>query len=204
MEDVDIKTVNPEIEEESSETKGEEEPLEKKTKAELIEIIGETRIQSEKNYDLYLRAKAETENIKKRNTKEKAEWVKYANEGLIKEILPVLDNLEKALSHSSDKNSLQALREGVELTLKGLMDGLKKSGVQEIEALGAPFDPCFHQAVSELQDDEVDAGLVLKELQKGYALNGRLIRPSMVVVSKGKGTKPGNNDESSARASCEE
>jgi molecular chaperone GrpE len=81
---------------------------------------------------------------------------------------------------------LNALREGVELTLKGLKDNLAKSGLVEVRTEDEPFDPLFHQAVSELADEKVEAGMILHELQKGYMLHERLIRPAMVVVSKGK------------------
>ncbi len=165
--------------------KTEEKPLEKMTKAELLEKIKGLQEESKKNYDLYLRSQAEMENIKKRNAKEKEEWIKYANETLIKEILPVMDNLENAISHTQNENSLQSLKEGVELTLKGLKDSLVKSGLAEVKAEGEPFDPCFHHAVSELEDKSVKAGIIIQELQKGYLLNQRLIRPAMVVLSKG-------------------
>ena len=96
-----------------------------------------------------------------------------------------MDNLEKAISHSQDENSLEALREGVELTLKGLIDTLAKVGLEEVEAKGESFDPNFHHAVSELEDENVEQGVVIEELQKGYRLRERLIRPALVVVSKG-------------------
>jgi len=179
-----------------------EKPAESMTKEELIDGLKEMKEKSAKDYDLYLRSLADIENMKKRHAKEKEEWLKYSNESLIKDILPVLDNLEKALSHAREGNSIRALREGVDLTLKGLKEGLAKSGVKEIEALGLPFDPCFHEAVSQMEDDGVAAGHVLQELQKGYILNGRLIRPSMVVVSKG--TASGSVDESSQGVSCKE
>ena len=165
--------------------KPDEKPLEKMTKSELLEKINELKEASDKNHDLYLRSEAEIENIKKRNRKDKEEWVKYANETLIKEILPVMDNLEMAISHSQEENSIQALMEGVELTLKGLRDVLGKSGLEEVKAEGEPFDPNFHHAVSEQADGDVEPGIILQELQKGYMLKKRLIRPAMVIVSKG-------------------
>lgn len=175
--------------------KAKEKPLEKMTKSELLEKLQVLQEESEKNHDLYLRSEAEIENIKKRNKKEKEEWVKYANETLIKEILPVMDNLEMALSHSNNENSLHALREGVELTLKGLRDTLEKSGLEEIKAEGEPFDPNYHHAVSEQEDENVEAGIILQELQRGYTLNKRLIRPAMVLVSKGKADYAGDHNE---------
>jgi molecular chaperone GrpE len=164
----------------------EEPPLDKMRKSELIKKIGLLQEQSDKNYGLFLRSQADLDNFKKRTRKEKEDWIKYSNETLVKEILPALDNLEKAISHSRDENSLEALREGVELTFKGLKDTLSKAGLEDVKALGEPFDPLFHQAVSEQENEEVEAGNVLLELQKGYTLHQRLIRPSMVVVSNGK------------------
>ena len=163
----------------------EKKPVEQMTKAELKEELQEVLRTSEENYDLFLRSQADIENLKKRNAREKEEWIKYSNESLIKELLPVVDNLEKAISHSQDENSLEALREGVELTLKGLRDTLAKVGLEEVATKGEGFDPNFHHAVSELEDENVEPGVVIEELQKGYRLRERLIRPALVVVSKG-------------------
>jgi molecular chaperone GrpE len=171
---------------ENTEEGVEEKLLEDLEKADLIQKVKETQEEAQKNYDLYLRSQADIENIKKRNRKEKEDWVRYANETLIKEILPVMDNLEMAIAHSRDGNSLDALREGVELTLKGLIGALEKSGLDLVKAKGETFDPSFHEAVSQQEDDKVEAGKVIHEIQKGYLLNNRLIRPAMVVVSKGK------------------
>lgn len=176
--------------------------LKKLTKAELIEKIDELQQEVKKQYDLFIRSQADMENLRKRSKKEKEEWVKFANETLIKNLLPVMDNLENAISHSHNGNSVETLREGVELTLKGMKDTLEKNGLKEIQAQGQPFDPCFHEAVSQQEDDSVAAGVVLRELQKGYSLNERLIRPAMVVVSKG-GAESSMDDESPLDSSCE-
>jgi len=159
-------------------------PLEKLTKAELIQKLKEAEESAKKYFDLYVRSQAEMENLKKRLRREKEEFLKFANESLIKELLPVVDNLENAIRHAQDENSVHALREGLELTLKGMRDALSKAGVEEVKALGERFDPNFHYAVSQEETSEVETGTVLQELQKGYLLNQRLIRPSMVVVSK--------------------
>ena len=172
-------------ESDDKDSKIKEVPLEKLSKTELIEKVEEARGLAEKNQDLYLRSQAEIENIKKRNQKDKAEWIKYSNESLIKELLPVIDNLEKAITHTNNESSADAIRNGIELTLKGLTDTLSKSGLEEIAAKGERFDPCIHHAVSQEEDDTVEPGTVLQELQKGFTLNERLIRPAMVVVSKG-------------------
>ena len=159
-------------------------PLERMTKRQLLKKMKELQESVERNFDLYVRSQAEIENNKKRFQKDKEELAKYSNELLIKQLLPVMDNLEKAIAHSENKNSIDALTEGVDLTLKGLKDTLEKSGLEEIKALDEPFDPNFHQAVSEQKDNNKKSGTVLEELQKGYILNKRLIRPAMVIVSR--------------------
>ena len=182
---------------EKKDQEAEEKPLEKCSKAELIEKIKKSQEESKNNYDLFLRSEADSENLKKRNKKEKEAWIKYANEKIAKDLLPVLDNLENAISHSKNEGSLDALREGVELTHKGMKDTLLKSGLEEVKALDERFDPSFHHAVSEQENEKVKAGLICYELQKGYTFNQRLIRPAMVVVSKGKpGDGPTPDDPS--------
>lgn len=173
----------------------------KLTKAKLLEKIDALQEEVKKQYDLFIRSQADMENLRKRSKKEKEEWVKFANETLIKNLLPVIDNLENAISHSRNGNSIETLREGVELTLKGLKDTLEKAGLKEIPAQGQSFDPCFHEAVSQQEDDLVPAGVVLHELQKGFSLNERLIRPAMVVVSKGR-AESSTDDESPIDSSC--
>ena len=160
--------------------------VEDMTKQELLKKLSETDEEAQENYNLYMRTYAEMENIKKRGIKEREDLAKYANESLIKEILPVIDSLEKAIAHAKDDENSSALAEGLELTRDDLMKKLEKAGLEEVEALGKPFDPNFHEAVSQQKDDTVAPGHVMIELQKGYVLNGRLIRPSMVVISSGK------------------
>ena len=162
---------------------------EEMTKQELLIKLTDTQEEAENNYDLYMRTYAEMENIKKRGIKEREGLAKYANESIIKEILPVIDNLDKAISHAQNDENSSALVEGLELTRDGLMKALQKAGLKEVEALGKPFDPNFHESVSQQIDDTVAPGHVVMELQKGYLLNGRLVRPSMVVISQGKATK---------------
>ena len=159
-------------------------PLEKMTKRQLLNRVKEIQKTADKNFDLYVRSQAEIDNLKKRFQRDKTELCKFSNESLIKKLLSVGDNLEKAIAHSENDNSLDVLREGVELTLKGLMDTLEREGLESVKALDEPFDPNFHEAVSELQDNSAKPGTVIQELQKGYILNQRLIRPAMVIVSK--------------------
>jgi len=172
------------IDPEDGSTNNEEIPLSEMTKKQLIERISEVQALADSNMDNYLRSQAEMENMKKRFQKDKQELIKYGNEALTKQLLPVADNLEKALDHSKDEKSLEALREGVDLTLKGLLDVLEKAGVEVVKSVGEPFDPNFHEAVSEQADESAAPGTVVKELQKGYLLNQRLIRPAMVIVNK--------------------
>jgi molecular chaperone GrpE len=161
-----------------------EKPLEDLTETELIEKINALKGLSEKNYDLYVRSQAEMENMKKRFRREKEDWFKYSNETLIKEILPIMDNLERALCHATGETALPTLKEGVELTLRGLKTALGKCGLEEVKAEGETFDPGLHEAVFHADDDNAEPGKVVKEIQKGYLLNKRLIRPAMVSVSK--------------------
>jgi len=184
-----------ETEAESKVGGGEQKPIDEMSREELLEAYRTLRDESERNKDLYLRSMAEVENIKKRTAKDKEEWVKYANETLLKSLLPVIDNLEKAIEHTGDKSSVKAIADGLELTLKGFRDSLSKSGVNEVKASGAPFDPRLHEAVYEVNDDQTPDGIVVQELQKGYTLNGRLLRPAMVVVSKGGGSASVKTEE---------
>ena len=136
-------------------------------------------------YDRFLRVSAEFENYKKRSAREMSEFKKFANEALIKELLLIIDNLELAINSSKDEeNSNNGLIEGIDMTLKKLLKILGEFGLKQIESLENPFDPNFHQAVMQEETDKHSQNTVIKELQKGYILNERLLRPAMVVVSK--------------------
>jgi len=165
-----------------------ETPLEEMTRDQLIEKIKTTQAEAAKNFDLHLRSRAEIENLKRRFQRDKDDLSKFANEVLIKQLLPVIDNLEKALEHAQGRDALDALKEGVRLTLKGLKDVLSKEGLEEVKAEGAPFDPNYHEALMQKEDDSVPAGTVIQACQTGYVLNERLVRPALVVVSKEKDT----------------
>ena len=139
------------------------------------------------NYDRFLRISAEFENYKKRSEREINEFRKYANESLIKEILSVADNLERALDSSrNNKQADTGLVEGVDMTLKEILNIFEKFSVKPVESLGKPFDPTFHQAVMQEQTDGHPENTVINEIQKGYMMHDRLIRPAMVVVSTSK------------------
>lgn len=166
------------------EERGSKGRLEDLSQSELIEKLQAAQTDRDRHFDFYLRSQAEMENLKKRFQKEKDGLIRFANESLIKDLLPVADNLEKAMNHSRGETGLEGLREGIDLTLKGLMETLKKAGVQEVSAQGLPFDPNYHDAISEIENNEVDQGTVIQELQKGYLLNNRLLRPATVIVSR--------------------
>lgn len=135
--------------------------------------------------DKYLRVYAELENFKKRAAKEKANWIKYANEDPLKEFLTVLDNLSRAKDHSNTSSELSQWAEGVSLTIKQFEDILTRFGVTPIKALGTPFDPSVHQAMSQVESDQED-GIVIEEFQTGYRLHDRVLRPALVAVAKKK------------------
>ena len=154
--------------------------------------------EAEEYLDHLKRLKAEFENYKKRTQREMDQLRKFANESLIKDVLLSVDNLERALaiSYNNHEDAFKALREGVEMTLKGLLDTLKRFGVAPVESLGKPFDPNLHHAISQQESDKHPENTVLEELQKGYRLRERLIRPAMVVVSK----KPNAKQEGKSKA----
>lgn len=141
--------------------------------------------EAEQNRDKYIRAAAELENFKKRTSREMSDLRKYANEALLRELLPVIDNLKRATSITAnvDEKSVQSVMEGVDLTLKEIMKVMDRFNVKPIESLKQPFDPNFHQAVSREASDAYPENTVLTEFQEGYLIHDRLLRPAMVVVS---------------------
>ncbi|HBE44444.1 MAG TPA: nucleotide exchange factor GrpE [Deltaproteobacteria bacterium] len=165
-----------------------EEPKKRKKKDEIIEELQKTLEEKEntlktfQNKLLYLQA--DFENFKKQKNKEKQELLMFGNEVLIKELLPVLDNLERALEHASTTENATSIVEGVKIIHAEFLKVLEKYGVTRAEAIGKKFDPTLHEAVFQEARDDVEPGTVVSELQKGYLLNGRLIRPSRVIVSK--------------------
>lgn len=136
--------------------------------------------------DRLLRLAAEFENYKKRMIRDKQTALKYAEENVLKDLLPVLDNLERAMNQEGATNDVNTLLEGVELTLKGLQATIKKYGLEPIESVGKPFDPNLHEALVMEASDDVPAQYVLREFEKGYHFKERLLRAAKVVVSKGQ------------------
>ena len=150
--------------------------------AELEQALAAKEAETAANWDKFVRERADLENYRKRTQREKEELLKYGNESLILEVLPAIDNLERALEHASNDDPVVA---GVRLTLDMLLASLKKFGVAAVElAPGVPFDPAFHQAMCQVEGNGQDPNTVVQVLQKGYLLNERLLRPAMVSVAK--------------------
>ena len=134
--------------------------------------------------DRLLRLHAEFENYKKRVVRERGEFVRFANEGLLIELLPVLDSLEHAVATTKSGIDAQGIAEGLDVILRLFQATLEKAGVKPIEALGHEFDPNFHQAVAQVESTDGRDNIAVEEVRKGYLLEGRLLRPTMVKVSK--------------------
>lgn len=165
-----------------------EEHKKKKKKDAIIEELQKSLEEKEENIktlqDKLLYFQADFENFKKLKIKEKQEILMFGNEVLIRQLLPVLDNLERALEHVSKTEDFKSIEEGVEITLNEFLKVLEKSGVTRVDALGKKFDPNIHEALYQEERDDVEPDTIVSEFQKGYMLNGRLIRPSRVSVSK--------------------
>jgi molecular chaperone GrpE len=138
--------------------------------------------------DRYLRLYAEFENYKRRAQRDQQDYTKFAAEKVLKELLPVLDNLERAVSHAREAHADASIVDGMALIVRQFHDVLQKCGCEPIEAVGKPFDPAFHQALAQIESAEREPETVVDEAQRGYVLHGRILRPSMVTVSR----KPGS------------
>ncbi|MEN8258802.1 MAG: nucleotide exchange factor GrpE [Thermodesulfobacteriota bacterium] len=159
----------------------EQEPAEE---VEIDELVL-ARQESQEAKDQLLRLAAEFENYKKRMERDRSKALKYAEENLIKELLPSVDNLERAIEQGRKAGNNNELLQGVELTFKGLVSTLEKFQVTPLESIGQPFDPNFHEALAMDHSDEVSENHVLVEFEKGYHYKDKLLRPAKVVVSKG-------------------
>ncbi len=143
-------------------------------------------------YDRLLRASAEFDNYKKRSSREMEEFRKFANQSLIKEMLSVVDNLELAMNSTDGHKAIDKdLLQGLEMTHKEILRVFDKFNVKPIDAKGEPFDPTFHEAVMQEETDDSPKNTVINELQRGYMIHDRLLRPSMVVVAKPKENNDG-------------
>ncbi|MCX8117034.1 MAG: nucleotide exchange factor GrpE [Desulfobacterota bacterium] len=151
---------------------------------ELKRRLEEKEREAKENLDRLLRVAADFENYKKRTVKEREEWTKFANEDLIRAILPFIDNLERAVNHAEKVADAGVLIEGVRLTLKEIHRTLNRFGLTAFDSVGQPFDPERHEAMLMVETDQHEPNRVVEEFQKGYLLNERLLRPATVSVSK--------------------
>ena len=163
----------------------------------LSEVSKEEELTAEidKLKDQLLRTMAELDNYRKRAEREREETAKFAITGFSRELLTVADNLRRALEsvpedHEHPEKLLNSLMEGVEITEKELLFAFKKHGIEKIEPLGDAFDHHLHQAMFEVEDSDQPAGTIVHVLQPGYQLSGRLLRPALVGVAKGKNSEP--------------
>jgi molecular chaperone GrpE len=160
------------------------------TEQDLVGELEAAREEAQLNKDRYLRAEAEMVNMRRRVEKDVENAHKFGQEKLVREILDVADNLERTLAAiETETAEVTPLKEGVEMTLKSLLDSFEKFSITVINPEGAPFDPQVHQAMSMVDNPDMEPNTVMAVMQKGYALHGRLVRPAMVMVSKGGPSK---------------
>jgi molecular chaperone GrpE len=188
--DVGEEATDPEILEKETDVKSEGKTDPDGAIEELEQKLADAEGEAKESYERFLRASAELDNFKKRKEKEIADLRKFANESLLKELLSVADNLERAIEMPQSEGGEKQIVAGVDLTLKELLKVFQKFGVQPIDAMGEAFDPAFHQAMMQQEVTDQPDNIVIQELQKGYTIHDRLLRPAMVVVSKT------NNNES--------
>ena len=173
------------IENQTSQTPPEAESETKPVADDLTAKLQAAERQAEESYDRLLRASAEFDNYKKRTAREMQDVVKYATEKMAKELLVVVDNLERAIEAAgAGRTEEDPLVKGIHLTLSEVLKILERHKIQPVKALGEPFDPTFHQAMMQEEVEDQPANIVVREMQKGYTMHERLLRPSMVVVSK--------------------
>ncbi|MDX1812222.1 MAG: nucleotide exchange factor GrpE [Gammaproteobacteria bacterium] len=164
----------------------------------LKEEVAALELKASENHDLALRAKAEAENTRRRVEKDVANAHKFALEKFAQDLLPIIDSMEMGIGAATDENaSVEKIREGSELTFKMFTSALEKHGIQPVDPQGEKFNPDLHQAMSMQENPDVPPNTVMAVMQKGYTLQGRLVRPAMVMVSKGGAPKPesGSIDE---------
>jgi molecular chaperone GrpE len=152
--------------------------------AELETELATAREEARQNHERWVRERADLENLKRRTERERADTVRFGNERVLKDLLPIVDNLQRAVEHARSGGDGQPLLEGVALVLKSLLDVLERHGVRRIDAKGAPFDPAHHEAMAHVETAEHEPNHVIEEHQAGYRLHDRLLRPALVSVAK--------------------
>jgi molecular chaperone GrpE len=167
--------------------------------------LADAQAEAAKNWDLFLRERAELENFRKRTQRDKEEFRIFTRKELLLEVLPVLDNLERALDHAGQSGEGQGLLEGVTMTVVQFRKVIEDFGARPMTTIGAPFDPNLHQAMGQLETAGQPPGTVVSEYQKGYLLHERLLRPALVVVAKAPaGAAEINQNEQQFEGGCEQ
>lgn len=193
VEDLDVQSAGEELDQAAAGNSDADDPangsgasgLDETSPEKLQLMLEDARSKADEHWEQVIRARAELENLKKRHARELENAHKYAIDKFVNEILPVKDSLELGLNAASDEGAdLAKLVEGTELTLKLLGDVMGKFGIEEINPVGEPFNPEFHQAMAMQPSDEAEPNTVLTVVQKGYTLNERLVRPAMVMVAQ--------------------
>ncbi|MCF7875172.1 MAG: nucleotide exchange factor GrpE [Candidatus Omnitrophica bacterium] len=153
------------------------------------EIVERQKQEYQDLWNRYLRLQAEFDNYRKRSLQEKAEFIKFANQGLISELIGILDNFELSIKYADQKNDFKLMHQGVDMIIKQLHTLLKSKGLEKIKTIGENFNPHQHDALEIIEDQDVEADTVVEELQPGYLLSGRILRPAKVKVAKPKEAK---------------
>jgi len=173
---------NPDNSDKEIKDKKEDDPLVKEVKDNSKVTKEERELLEEK----YLRLQAEFDNYKKRSYREKIEFIKFANEGLILELLEILDNFERGIKSAEAKKDFELLHQGVDMISKQLHSLLEAKGLKRISCVGDKFDPHKHEAIEVVEEEAKETNVIIEEMQPGYILNGRIIRPAKVKVLKSK------------------
>ena len=170
----------------------------------LEKDLEETKNELDKQKDKFVRLQAETDNFRKRLSREKEEFSQYANERLFKALIPIFDNFERALEAPS--SDVKSLKEGLDMILEQFSSFLEKEKVEPIKAIGEKFDPTFHEALTNEESADHEEGIIISQFVQGYTINGRVLRPSQVVISKKPSpeSKEGSKHESEEESDKEE
>lgn len=147
------------------------------------------------NYDKYMRAVAELDNYRKRAVREKGDAIQYGNENLLRDILPLVDGMDRALEHACNSEDFEAFKKGLRLLREQLLGCLQKHGVEKIDTAGKEFDPNVHEAMMQVESADHDDSKVVGEFEKGYLLKGRLLRPAKVSVCKRRSPGGGRKND---------
>ncbi|MBT2643727.1 nucleotide exchange factor GrpE [Bacillus sp. ISL-41] len=181
---MDEETVEEVFAENEASEKTEEMPAQEEEQDPMVKKVAELQGKLDEAENRYLRLQADFDNFRRRSRIELEASAKYRAQSIITDLLPAIDNFERALKMDVDNEQAKSLKQGVEMVYRSLLDALKNEGVEVIEAVGKEFDPHLHQAVMQAEDENFGPNIVVEEFQKGYMLKDRIIRPAMVKVNQ--------------------